>query len=138
MKEKNALQDELDSLAGETFNSVALFGTTDLTVGVSEDGTSTTVSLVGRDLAGSTDGIASLTASTVDSLADIDLTDITDAIQNVAMYRAENGAEQSRLGFAAEAHTADAHGHADHHKPASYYITVALILAALTAAETST
>lgn len=36
------------------------------------------------------------------SLAALDLSTITDAIQEVATFRAENGAQQSRLGFAAE------------------------------------
>jgi flagellin len=100
--EFTALQDELESLTGETFNGVALFGSADLSVSVSEDGTSSSVTLEGRDLAGSADGVASLTATTVTSLDDIDLSDITDAIQNVATFRAQNGAEQSRLGFASE------------------------------------
>jgi len=96
-----ALQDELSSLTGESFNSVALFGTNDLDVSVSEDGTSQ-VALTGKDLSSTAEGVGSLIASTVDSLGDIDLTDITDAIQYVATFRAENGAEQSRLGFALE------------------------------------
>jgi flagellin len=96
-----ALQDELSSLTGEAFNSVALFGTNDLGVSVSEDGTSE-VSITGKDLSSTAEGVGSLIASTVDSLADIDLADITDAIQYVATFRAENGAEQSRLGFALE------------------------------------
>ena len=99
--EFTALQSELDSLTDETFNSVALFGSSDLTVEVSEDG-SQTVALSGRDLAGTAAGVGALTASTVTSLDDIDLSDITDAIQSVATFRAENGAEQSRLGFASE------------------------------------
>ncbi|HWA28526.1 MAG TPA: flagellin [Lacunisphaera sp.] len=100
--EFTALQDELDSLTGESFNGVALFGSADLTVSVSEDGSSSSVTIEGRDLAGSADGVAALTSSSVASLADIDLSDITDAIQNVATFRAQNGAEQSRLGFASE------------------------------------
>lgn len=36
------------------------------------------------------------------SLSAVDLSDITGALQEVATYRAENGAQQSRLGFAAE------------------------------------
>jgi flagellin len=99
--EFTALQSELDSLTDETFNSVALFGSTDLSVKVSEDG-GQSVSLNGRDLAGSAGGVGALTDSGVSSLADIDLSDITDAIQSVATFRAENGAEQSRLGFASE------------------------------------
>ena len=99
--EFTALQSELSSLTGETFNSVALFGSTDLTVNVSEDG-GQTVALEGRDLSSSADGVGALTSSGVSSLADIELSDITDAIQSVATFRAQNGAEQSRLGFASE------------------------------------
>jgi flagellin len=99
--EFTALQEELSSLAGETFNGVALFGTTSLTVSVSEDGTSS-VTIADKELASSSDGIGALVASGVTSLADIELSDITDAIQSVATHRANNGAEQSRLGFALE------------------------------------
>jgi flagellin len=99
--EFTALKSELSSLTGETFNSVALFGSSDLTVNVSEDG-GQTVALEGRDLSSSSGGVGALTGSSVDSLADIDLSDITDAIQSVATFRAQNGAEQSRLGFASE------------------------------------
>jgi flagellin len=99
--EFTALQSELKSLTGETFNSVALFGSSDLTVSVSEDG-GQSVTINGRDLSGTAAGVGNLTTTTVDSLADINLSDVTDAIQSVATYRAENGAEQSRLGFASE------------------------------------
>jgi len=100
--EFTALQDELSSLTEETFNGVALFGSSaGLTVKVSEDGAQE-VKLASRDLAGSAEGVGTLTASSVSSLDDISLTNITDAIQSVATFRAENGAEQSRLGFASE------------------------------------
>lgn len=95
------LQSQLDSLTDETFNSVALFDSTGLSVQVSEDG-SQTVDVTGKDLADATDGVGALTDSGVTTLADIDLSDINGAIQNVATMRANNGAEQSRLGFAAE------------------------------------
>ncbi len=95
------LQDELSSLSGEEFNSVALFGSASLAVPVSENGT-TSVTLTGKELADETDGIGALTDSGITSLADVDLTDITTALQNVATMRANNGAEQSRLGFASE------------------------------------
>ena len=94
------LQTQLTDIAGETFNSVGLFGSTDLTIGVTEDG-ATSVTIQGRDL-DSSSGVSALTDSGVSSLADIDLSDITDAIENVATFRAENGAEQSHLGFASE------------------------------------
>jgi len=99
--EFTALQSELTSLTGEKFNGVDLFGSTDLSVKVSEDG-GQSVALEGRDLASSSAGVGALTSSGVDSLGDISLSTITDAIQDVATFRAQNGAEQSRLGFAAE------------------------------------
>jgi flagellin len=95
------LQAQLDDLTTEKFNSVSLFGTTDLNVNVTEGG-GTSVAIVGRDLADTATGLGALTDSGVTSLDDIALADITDAIQNVATFRAENGAEQSRFGFAAE------------------------------------
>jgi len=95
------LQEQLGSLVAEQFNSVALFGSTGLNVPVSENGTST-VALTGKELGDTAGGVGSLTASGVASLGDVVLTDITAAIQNVATMRANNGAEQSRLGFASE------------------------------------
>jgi flagellin len=100
--EFTALQAELISLTTEQFNGVDLFGTSTLQVSVSEDGTSSTVNLSAKDLDDTGAGVGELVATTVTSLADIDLADITDAIQGVATFRANNGAEQSRLGFASE------------------------------------
>jgi flagellin len=97
--EFTALQSELTSLTNESFNSVALFGTSTLTVSVSENGTSS-VDISGKDLSSSASGIGTLVAGGITSLADVALSDITNAIQNVATSRATNGAEQSRLGFA--------------------------------------
>jgi flagellin len=95
------LQDELTSLTSEAFNGVSLFGSSGLTIPVSEDGSSS-VTITGKDLADSSSGIGALTDSGVADLGDVNLSDITDALQNVATMRANNGAEQSRLGFAAE------------------------------------
>ena len=95
------LQTQLTDIAAEEFNTVALFGSTDLDVAVTEDG-GTEVTIKGRDLEDTSSGVGVITATGVTSLADVDLSDITDAIENVATFRAENGAEQSHLGFAAE------------------------------------
>ncbi len=97
------LQSELTSLTAEKFNGVDLFGSSALTVQTSEDG-SQTVSVTGKDLNDSSAGVGSITDSAITSLGDSSLTlsTITDAIQNVATMRANNGAEQSRLGFASE------------------------------------
>lgn len=100
-KEFNALQSQLTALTGEKFNSNSLFGTTALSVAVSEDGTNTT-SIAARDLSSTATGVGTLVASTVTDLGDVTLADITTALQNVSTFRAENGAEQSRLGFAQE------------------------------------
>jgi flagellin len=99
--EFSELRSQLVDLATEKFNTVTLFGSNALSVPVTEDG-QTAVSLLGRDLSDSSSGVGAITASGVSSLGDIALTDITDSIQHVATFRAENGAEQSRLGFAAE------------------------------------
>ena len=101
--EFNALQDELIAITTEKFNSVAIFGTDSLAVSVTEDGSTTSaVTIQGRDLASTAGGVGALTSTGATTLADVELSDITDAIQNVATMRAANGAEQSRFNFASE------------------------------------
>ena len=95
------LQAQLSDLTSEEFNSVSLFGGTDLSVNVTESG-NTAVTISGRDLGDASSGVGALTDTGVTSLADLSLADVTTALQNVATFRAQNGAEQSRLGFAAE------------------------------------
>jgi len=100
--EFNQLQSELTSLSTESFNGVDLFGSSTLSVEVSEDG-SQTVDVAAADLSSSSAGIGALVTSSITSLANISaLSDITDALQNVATMRATNGAETSRLGFASQ------------------------------------
>ncbi len=101
-KEFNALQTQLTAVGAEKFNGVSLFGSSSLTVNTTEDQTSASVTMAGRDLTSTASGVGALTATGVSDLGDIQLADITSAIQNVATFRAENGAEQSRLGFAEE------------------------------------
>jgi flagellin len=102
--EFNQLQSELTSLSSEAFNGVALFGSSSsasLTVYTTDDlSSSSAISVSQVDLASSTSGVGAIDASSVSSLASISLSDVTNAIQNVATMRATNGAEQSRLGFA--------------------------------------
>ena len=97
------LQGELSALNSETFNGVALFGSAGFSVSVTDDGSSS-LTLAGRDLSSSTTGVGALTASTITSLGDsgLTLTAVTDSIQNIASFRAQNGAEQSRIGFASD------------------------------------
>jgi len=108
--EFTALQSQLTAITSEKFNGVSLFSTgSGLTVYATEDSsTSSAVTLAARDLSSTSSGIGSVTASGVSSLGtSISLSTITTAIQNVATMRANNGAEQSRLGFAGELLTAN-------------------------------
>lgn len=92
---------QLGSLAAEKFNTIDLFSTTALTTQVSEDGAQT-VTLSAKDIdASGTDFNSVMTAANL-SDAEITLTDIKNAIEEIATFRASNGAEQSRLGFASE------------------------------------
>ena len=102
--EFTALQSQLTAISSETFNGVALFGSATLTVNATEDaGTSSQITVSGRDLSSTTTtvGVGNITAAT--SLSGITSIDtVKTAIENVATMRAANGAEQSRLGFASE------------------------------------
>jgi len=103
--EFSALQKELTAVGAESFNGIALFGTASLDVKVTEDhSTSSQVTMAARDFSSTTAsvGVGVLTATAASSLGSITLSAITTAIQNVATMRANNGAEQSRLAFAAE------------------------------------
>jgi flagellin len=95
------LQNQLSDISGETFNTKTLFGTTALSVYVTESG-ATSVSMAARDLTSTSSGLGAITATSITSLGSLQLSDITTAIENVATFRAENGAEQSRLGFSTE------------------------------------
>jgi flagellin len=103
-KEFVALQAQLTANAGESFNGVALFGSSSIgSVAVTESG-GTSVSVAARDLTSTSSGVGAITASGVTSLGDsaVTLSAISTAIENVATMRATNGSEQSRLGFASE------------------------------------
>jgi len=105
--EFNQLQGQLSSMDSEVFNGVTLFGSSTMTVNISEDG-SRSVTLAKPDTASATlaqyyktltdatnyslDGSGSTTA--------VSLAGITGAIQEIATFRAQNGAYSSRLQFA--------------------------------------
>jgi flagellin len=94
--EFTALKAQLTSLAADKFNGVALFGGGTLSVTTSEDATQS-MNITKSDLATSTTSITSAT-----NLSSLTATNVTDAIASVATSRAQNGAEVSRLGFAAD------------------------------------
>ncbi len=97
------LQQQLSSLTQEQFNGVSLFGSGSLSVATTEDGSTTSaVTIAARDLTSTATGVGILTATAATDLGAINLSDVTNAIQNVATFRAENGAEQSRLNFASD------------------------------------
>ena len=100
--EFTALQAQLTANSGESFNGVSLFGSASLgSVAVTESG-GTTVAIAARDLTSTGTGVGTITATATTSLASVQLSDISTAIENVATMRATNGSEQSRLGFASE------------------------------------
>jgi flagellin len=100
------LQTELTNITSSTFNGISLFGassSSSLTVYTDDSlSSSQAVSVSQQDLASSASGIGAITSTAVTSLGSsgFSLSTITDAIQNVATMRANNGAQQSRLGFA--------------------------------------
>jgi len=103
--EFTALSKQLQSITSEKFNGIALFSTTSLSIVATEDhSTASTITVNSRDLSNTGTGISLLNTGTASmgGTAGITLANITDAIKNIATMRANNGAEQSRLGFAQE------------------------------------
>jgi flagellin len=97
------LKGQLSALSSESFNGVNLFGSTSLSLAVTEDGsTSSAVSISAINLAATSGGLSAITSTSASTLGNLSLSSITGAIQNVASFRATNGAEQSRLSFASE------------------------------------
>lgn len=114
--EVNSLKQQIGSLISESFNGVSLFtngqnstspvitGTVSITA--SQDGTQT-IGITKVDLGylaaivGSTSSTGLQISSSI-SAAVSAITSINAAIQGIASLRANNGAEQSRLGFAAD------------------------------------
>lgn len=95
------LKAQLNNLDDETFNGVNLFDATggNLTVATTESGRGS----VGISQADFNQGSSDVnTVSSASSLANVTVTNVTDAIQEVATQRAVNGAQQSRLQFASE------------------------------------
>ncbi len=103
--EFTSLEKELASLTAEKFNSQALFGSNTTPIPVSEDG-SQSVLLSAKNLSSSDPavGLATLadTGGSLSLTSISSISTITTALQNVATMRADNGAEQSRLGFASD------------------------------------
>ncbi|OAM88602.1 flagellin [Termitidicoccus mucosus] len=98
-QEYKQLQKQLASLTEETFNSKALFSATPINVPVSEDG-SQLVEISAKNLSSGLGVFADSNGS--GTLGGFDIDDLKTAVQQVATYRANNGAEQSRLGFASD------------------------------------
>jgi flagellin len=99
--EVDQLIEQLDLMVGEKFNGVSLFGTSSLTVVTSHDG-SQTVDITQSDF--DADVATALNALDINSVTDAKaaISTVTTAIQSLATLRATNGAEQSRLTFAAD------------------------------------
>ncbi|TVR55651.1 MAG: flagellin [Puniceicoccaceae bacterium] len=91
-----ALQEQLGSLVDAKFNGNDLFGTDTLTVVTSEDG----LQEMDIDLFDLETALTAITGAT--DLDDLSVEDVTDALNEVAGARADNGASTSRLQFASE------------------------------------
>ena len=99
------LQDQLESLSEEKFNGVAIFATSPTSIITSADGEQN-LEISAKDLGGNNFGLL-ITAT---SLGDLDVgssgddvnTVIEGAQNEIAEFRAYNGAEQNGLNFAAE------------------------------------
>jgi flagellin len=94
---------QLQLMDDEEFNGIALFGTDTLSVVASHDGQQEI------DISDTAQNFATLAATTLNGLdintvtdAQAAITVVTGAIQDLATLRAENGAQQSRLSFAAD------------------------------------
>ena len=94
------LKAQLTSITSEKFNGISLFQASGLSTKVSQDG-SQSVTMAAKNLA-TASGVAAITGSATLSLADVTQANVDTAIEGVATFRAQNGAEQSRLGFASE------------------------------------
>lgn len=104
--EYKSLQVQLAAFSSESFNGIALFGSAGSgvvqSVGVSEDGAQS-VTITAKDLMSTASGIGTLADSAGSgSLASLSEATIQTGIEHLATLRANNGAEQSRLGFATE------------------------------------
>jgi len=98
--EFKALQGEITKLSGGTFNGVALFGGTTVNVSTTEDGLAAgNVAITKSDLAANT-SVSTITGAT--GLAGITAQNVDSAITSVAGFRAQNGADSSRLQFASD------------------------------------
>lgn len=96
--EFTALRDQLSSLTAEKFNGIELFGDSSSTLSVvtSEDAAQT----VNIDQSALASQVSTITSAS--SLSSIGVSTVSDAIQNVADLRAENGAQANRLQFASD------------------------------------
>jgi flagellin len=94
--EFDALQSQLTALLGEQFNGVSVFGSATIAVAVNE-AADQNVNITKANLSTS---VTTITAAT--TLSGITVAQAKTALQNVATNRAQNGADDSRLAFAAE------------------------------------
>jgi flagellin len=104
--EVDSLGDQLALMVREAFNGISLFDGATLTVVTSEDGAQS-IGISSNSADFDTDVAQALANGSLDissaaGVATSEITVVTDAIQALATFRAENGAEQSRMSFAAD------------------------------------
>jgi flagellin len=102
--EYDNLADQLNAMTNEAFNGIGMFDTTaatSLTVRTSEDG-GQSVGITVADLASIHSDVSTGISISSNTDAAAAISTITAAIESLASMRATNGAEQSRLSFAAD------------------------------------
>jgi flagellin len=100
-REFNVLREQLTAMETEEFNGISLFGAGQnaLTVVTSEDGVTQTIGISQTNLNAINTTFASSTIGSFTG-AQAAVTTVAAAIETLAQTRAQNGAEQSRLGYA--------------------------------------
>lgn len=98
--EFTALKAEITKLGGGTFNGVTLFGGTTINVSTTEDGLAAGDVAINKSNLIANANVAAITGGA--NLAAITVANVDSALTSVAGFRAQNGAESSRLVFASE------------------------------------
>ena len=102
--EYNDLITQLGSIKDMTFNGQALFGTSDDTkeITIDADGNSTIEISISNLSQTNLNAVAAFGGGTADSITDITVTELSDALNELAEIRGGNGSGQNRLQFTAQ------------------------------------
>jgi flagellin len=102
--EYNDLITQLGSIKDMTFNGQALFGTSDATkeITIDADGTNTIEISISNLSQTNLNAVTAFGGGNADSITDITVTELSDALNELAELRGGNGSGQNRLQFTAQ------------------------------------